>query len=180
MKMRFSIDGREHDVGSCVTGNDLDLVVDGKVYRADVRRDDGHRQTVTIDGRPHRVVVARDGDRFFIHAHGRVWQVQPVDPLALSGADGAHADRIQAPMPGTVVSVAVAPGAIVAEGDPILVIESMKLETTIRAPHRATVDRLPVSTGDSFDKGAVLVGFAPEPGPVDDGARSDSPAGEGD
>ncbi len=80
----------------------------------------------------------------FVHMDGRTYEVGRVDPAErLAGSDGgASDDRLVAPMPGVVVSVAVKPGDAVEEGQPLLVIESMKLETTLTAP-RATGGSLP-------------------------------------
>ena len=65
-------------------------------------------------------------------------------------------------MPGTVVRVDVAVGDHVATGDPLVVIESMKLETTIRAWHDGTVSAVHVTAGQSFERDAVLVTLAAE------------------
>ncbi|WP_244649529.1 acetyl-CoA carboxylase biotin carboxyl carrier protein subunit [Neoaquamicrobium sediminum] len=63
---------------------------------------------------------------------------------------------------GVVVSVAVKPGDIVAAGQPLLVIESMKLETTLAAPRDGVVAEIPFAAGDSFGLKDVLAQLAPE------------------
>jgi 3-methylcrotonyl-CoA carboxylase alpha subunit len=60
-------------------------------------------------------------------------------------------------MPGTVVALKVAPGDAVTAGTVLIVIESMKLETQIRASQDGIVERLHVKDGDSFDRDALLV-----------------------
>ena len=67
-----------------------------------------------------------------------------------------------APMPGVVVSVAFKPGDAVKEGQPLLVIESMKLETTLSAPRDGVIAEMPFAAGDSFGLKAVLAQLAPE------------------
>ncbi len=62
-----------------------------------------------------------------------------------------------APMPGTVLSVAVKEGAAVAQGDLLLVLEAMKMEHRVTAPHDGTVSALPVTPGARVDAGATLV-----------------------
>jgi biotin carboxyl carrier protein len=59
-------------------------------------------------------------------------------------------------MPGVVVSLHTAIGRPVAEGDALLVIESMKLQMTIAAPTAGVVAELPLAVGQTFQRGAVL------------------------
>jgi propionyl-CoA carboxylase alpha chain len=61
-----------------------------------------------------------------------------------------------APMPGTVVAVAVEAGADVRAGDPVLVLEAMKMQHTVRAPDDGVVSELPVKAGDQVAAGTVL------------------------
>lgn len=60
-----------------------------------------------------------------------------------------------------MVSISVAPGDAVAEGQPLLVIESMKLETTITAPRDGIVAEVPFATGASFGGKEVLLRLEP-------------------
>ena len=59
-------------------------------------------------------------------------------------------------MPGTVVAVHAGVGDAVAEGQPLLVLEAMKMQHTINAPHAGTVIELDVAVGDQVNGGAVL------------------------
>ena len=60
-------------------------------------------------------------------------------------------------MPGTIVSVNVEPGKAIKKGDVLVVLEAMKMENEIMAPHDATVAAIHVSKGDSVDSGSPLV-----------------------
>jgi propionyl-CoA carboxylase alpha chain len=72
------------------------------------------------------------------------------------------AGSLLAPMPGTVVSVAVASGDHVEAGQPLLVLEAMKMEHVITAGAAGTVAELNVSAGDTVAQGAVLVAVHPD------------------
>ena len=76
---------------------------------------------------------------------------------ARAGA-GALAGSLEAPMPGTVLLVHVADGDAVAEGDVLLVLESMKMELSITAPHAGTVEGLALRPGDRVALEQPLVG----------------------
>jgi acetyl/propionyl-CoA carboxylase alpha subunit len=70
---------------------------------------------------------------------------------------GGESSTLVAPMPGTVIRVAVRAGQTVAAGDPLLVLEAMKMETPLTSPYDATVKSVHVEEGDRVDRGALLV-----------------------
>jgi acetyl/propionyl-CoA carboxylase alpha subunit len=74
----------------------------------------------------------------------------------LGGPRHGH-DEIRSVIPGRVVAVDVVEGAIVAGGDRLLVVEAMKMQNEIRAPHDGTVVRVAVSAGGTVEIGSVLV-----------------------
>jgi acetyl/propionyl-CoA carboxylase alpha subunit len=83
----------------------------------------------------------------------------PPDVDAAAHAHGARAgsSTITAPMPGTVIKVNVHEGSTVEAGDPLVVLEAMKMETPLLAPYDATVKNVHVEEGDRVAGGAVLV-----------------------
>ena len=123
---------------------------------------DGIEGELMIDGRRENVLVVLDGELIHVHAAGGTYTLRHLDPVRrfADAEAGGGADVARAPMPGTVVRLAVEVGQAVAVGDPLLVIESMKLETTIRAWHDGHVAALHVETGQSFERDAVLVTLA--------------------
>ncbi len=77
-------------------------------------------------------------------------------PRFVDPADQVAGGSLLAPMPGSVVRLAVQQGSQVAAGDPVLVLEAMKMQHTITAPHDGVVTDLPVSEGSQVAAGAVL------------------------
>ncbi|MGQ2923762.1 MAG: acetyl-CoA carboxylase biotin carboxyl carrier protein subunit, partial [Hydrogenophaga sp.] len=76
-------------------------------------------------------------------------------------AGGASAAReLRAPFNGKLIAVHAAPGASVARGEPLLVIESMKLEHTLAAPRDLTVEAVAVVAGQQVSPGQRLITFA--------------------
>jgi biotin carboxyl carrier protein len=119
---------------------------------------------LTVDGSNERIVYVVDEDTVHIHLGGRSYAVRYVDPLVALAveADAAGHHVARAPMPGVVVSVKAAVGERVAAGTVVAVIESMKLETAIRAAQDGIVEKIHVKAGESFDRDAALVTLSRE------------------
>lgn len=150
---RFQFDGASH-CAQHEPGSDRVRVDDAIVT---VRPDGDGRFVTVLDGRAERLHAVADGDRVWVHWQGRAFALERIDPTRAGGAgDAEAAGTAHAPMPGVVVSLLAAPGQAVAQGDALLVIESMKLQTTVCAAIDGTVAELPFAVGQSFQRGAVL------------------------
>jgi acetyl/propionyl-CoA carboxylase alpha subunit len=121
---------------------------------------------LTVDGEATEILLASDGDLTHVHVDGATWTVRYIDPvLRHAGHAGGDADDVaKAPMPGVAIAVLVSEGQDVALGTTLVVIESMKLETAIKAWRDGTVAAVQVAVGQSFERGAALVTLAPDPG----------------
>jgi biotin carboxyl carrier protein len=156
----FDLDGVMHELWLAPTPTGYHLhVVDGGSGPVAFADDGTGHGRLTLAGVSEAVAFAIDGDVIHIHMRGRTRSLRYVDPLrALASADTDDGHNVaRAPMPGTVVALKVAAGDTVAAGAVLMVIESMKLETQIRASQDGTVERLHVREGDSFDRDAILV-----------------------
>lgn len=163
MRHAFDIAGTETEVWLSRDGDTYRLCGDAGTARVSLAFA-GHEGELTIDGRSEKIVIVLDGEFIHVHAAGGNHTLRHLDPARrFADADaGGGADVARAPMPGTVVRVAVEVGQPVATGEPLLVIESMKLETTIRAWHEGHVAAIHVAAGQSFERDAVLVTLASE------------------
>ena len=162
MNLQISIDGAPlRDVLLTRTERGATIWIDGRAHRATLSPH-GKGYKVTLEDRAEDVWLAVDHDHVYVHAFGRSWHIEVIDPLDRSKELGDQADTLTAPMPGTVVTIAVESGEEVISGQPLVVIESMKMQSEFVAWREGVVDRIHVSVGDTFDRGAVLVALAPE------------------
>ena len=122
----------------------------------------GARVAVLVEGGPADWVVVLRGRRIGVSVRGHRDQLL-ADTSRLRGARHRPAE-VRATLPGLVLRVLVQPGDVIAEGDPLLTLQAMKMENEIRATHRGRVVAVEVAPGEAIATGAVLVRLAdPEP-----------------
>jgi acetyl-CoA/propionyl-CoA carboxylase biotin carboxyl carrier protein len=123
---------------------------------------DGLRSTFALvtDNAPS---AAASGPVIWLGIDGDSWAVHPYDPVADRTADAAaHHGALTAPMPGTVTVVKTSVGDQVRRGQALLVLEAMKMEHVIAAPHDGTVSELPVAAGGTVAMEQLLAVVLPE------------------
>ncbi|RMF25769.1 MAG: hypothetical protein D6760_00240 [Deltaproteobacteria bacterium] len=118
----------------------------------------GRYVVFTLDGRRYRLPFVRSGGRIHVGAGGHDFDFSPADDDASAdeGA-GGFTPEVVAPMPGKVLDVLVAEGDTVREGQPLLLIEAMKMEQTLRAGADAVVRSVHAEPGAMVGPGQVLV-----------------------
>ena len=138
---RVQVGETRFDARAVLEGSSLRVELDDVQHRATVLREDAGAV-------PRLVLLDVQGEqRFDVH-----------DELASALArDEQVPGSLLAPMPGQVIAVHVEVGATVAAGDALLVLEAMKMEHTIRAPHDGVVQRVAFAAGDRVEEGVVLV-----------------------
>jgi 3-methylcrotonyl-CoA carboxylase alpha subunit len=113
--------------------------------------------TLTLDGAQSRAVVLAHGETLAVFIGGEGWRLERIDPLAPPDGADPQGGRLSAPMPGRVVQLLVAAGDAVRQGQPLIVIEAMKMEHTIAAPRDGTVEAVRYAPGDLVEEGAELI-----------------------
>ena len=141
---RLHVDGADH----------VQVAVQGPPHAAQVRIGEGDPvpasvdgDAVTIAGRTGRWSRAVAGDTVWLHGEGRTWRLVEEQLRVRADSADAHAGDVRSPMPGTVIAVQVAPGEVVAAGQALVIVEAMKMEHTLSAPHDGTIAELSVSVG---------------------------------
>ncbi|WP_248962737.1 acetyl/propionyl/methylcrotonyl-CoA carboxylase subunit alpha [Sphaerisporangium perillae] len=140
-------------------------VGDAPAVQARLARGDGE-VIVTLDGLTTRFSCARDGAAVWLGRDGRSYAIIPHeagDRGDHAGAGGAGDGVVRSPMPGTVLLVKVVPGERVTEGQPLMIVEAMKMEHTVTAPADGVVAELAVRAGQPVDMDAVLAVVRDEP-----------------
>lgn len=112
---------------------------------------------ITVNGVTYDVQVEEVGETTAVASAPAV-SAPAVAPAKVEKKPAATGGTpVNAPMPGTILSVNVNEGQSVKKGDVLVVLEAMKMENEIKAPTDATVSSVAVQKGESVDTGAVLV-----------------------
>jgi acetyl-CoA/propionyl-CoA carboxylase biotin carboxyl carrier protein len=121
---------------------------------------------LSYGGRTVRFAYAADGPVTWLGRGGAAWAIGEAPPAALRGARAGSADgTVRSPMPGTVLTILVAVGDAVTAGQPVLVVEAMKMEHTVTAPVDGTVTELAAKAGQQVPMDETLAVI--EPGAAD-------------
>ncbi len=149
-KFSGTLDGKSF---SCDVINDrpnhYHVLRDGVSYLVEIEKNDLETKQVTLKVNGHRYVLeAKDKYDELLHSLG-------LDALAT-----VKVNELKAPMPGLVLDIRVAVGQTIAKGDPLVVLEAMKMENILKSPADVTIKKIIAQKGNAVEKGQVLILFA--------------------
>ena len=164
--MRWMIrgDGEARQVDVEDAGDHFEVVVDGQTHRVEVLRLDGCFASLryTDSGRSFRITYLQRGDGSWrLGVAQREFDLEVLTPAQAAGeAAGVRESgpsRIVAPIPGKVVAVKVAPGDQVEPGQPLVVLEAMKMENELACEQAGKVTAVHAAAGTTVETGQLLV-----------------------
>ncbi len=163
MKYFVNVNGRDHEVEVVERAGDLVVSIHGRLTDSHYHEVDRHGQiALLMEGRGFAVSVAGKRNELDVTLAGHAYKVEIEDERERA-AHAAERERhkggglVKAVMPGVVVEVNVAEGDVVAEGQPLLILEAMKMQNEIGAPGEGRVKRIHVEQGVAVAAGAKLV-----------------------
>ncbi len=166
MKLKRVGDPREFEVE--IVSRDGDTVrvrLDGVEIVAQFSAAADGGGTLTVGAHRYRTFASRRRDSIAVSVGPASFEFKRAEDSVRRLAHGLAAPEITAPMPGKVLNVMVKDGDLVEAGQPLVVIEAMKMETTLAAESAAIVKRVRVEIGQMVDHGAVLIELSPPPTP---------------
>jgi len=120
------------------------LRVGSSLYKIDNIEYDTHTVTFTLNGRWCSVDVRNEQELL-------------LDRLGFKTAGEIGEGELNAPMPGKILEILVAEGDEVELGDPLAILEAMKMENELKAPIKGTISSITAAEGDSLDKNALIL-----------------------
>lgn len=143
--------------------------IDGKDFNLDITEVKQNSFHVLSDNRSYNIEVLKadhQAKTFTISVNGNTYRLELKDKydellhqLGMDNVAGAKVSEIKAPMPGLVLNIVVEEGSVVKKGDPILVLEAMKMENILKSPADGTVKKINVKKGVAVEKNQVLINF---------------------
>jgi len=144
-------------------GDRLYIKRDGTECVADMVRLGNKRYSLILNGRSHEIGAdfASDGYIIFSGSRSARYVVEDYEIARMKKKAGiddrARLKIVAAPMPGLIVTVNCKPGDKIKKGEPLLVMEAMKMENDIKSPVPGKIKAVSVSAGENVDKGQTLV-----------------------
>ena len=163
MKYFVSVNGHEHEVVLTERLGELLVEVDGEAMDLVYEEVDALGQVLALQGdTSFGVSIEGDSHRAGITIAGHFYDIEIEDEreraaLAAARADGGGGALVKSVMPGVVVNLLVAEGDVVEEGQPLLVLEAMKMQNEIAAPATGEVRLIHVKEGEAVAAGAKLM-----------------------
>ena len=116
---------------------------------------------LTLDGMKSHVVAVIEGHELYLRTRNSRFDLHWVDPFGGDDEEQVGEDKIVAPLPGTVVALLAEVGAMLEKGAPILTLEVMKMEQTLRAPFAGVLKVIKCKVGDIVQEGVELAEVEP-------------------
>ena len=116
---------------------------------------------VTLGGVKSRVVALIEGQELYLRTRNGRFELHWVDPFGGETEEQTGEDKIVAPLPGTVVALLAEEGVTLEKGAPILTLEVMKMEQTLRAPFAGVLKKIKCKVGDIVQEGVELAELEP-------------------
>ena len=145
----ITLDGAPYDCDiSQLSESQYHVIKDNKSYNIEVVDTNFEDKTALLDinGKKHEVSVKDKLDAL-------------LEKLGMNNVGGSKVNEIKAPMPGLILSISVEEGTEVKKGDPLLILEAMKMENVIKAPGEGQVKKIRAKEGDSVEKNEVIIQF---------------------
>ncbi|MGC8755610.1 MAG: acetyl-CoA carboxylase biotin carboxyl carrier protein subunit [bacterium] len=166
--MNIELDSREHTVDvTQIQGNQCRCNIDGKEYIVDfcLIKSDNNLKVYSIisEGKSYEVILFRSKEFDTVYVNGNQYTVRLGNHLGFNKKKEKklHEDKgvfhISATIPGKIIAVKVNSGAIVKKGEPLVVIEAMKMENELRSPTDGKITNVYVKAGDKVESNAPLI-----------------------
>ena len=135
------------------------IEVDDQSYLVSTENEKSEPFKLTIDGNVSSALVLRHQDLYLVATDSERYEFVAVQPFAFEHAEESASGRLTALMPGRIVKVMVNVGDIVANGQPLLIMEAMKMEHTINSPREGKIEKVFYKVDDIVAADAALFTF---------------------
>ena len=146
-----------------------EIKVDEELFEWDIQHISGNLYHLIRKGNSYRLEVVSSlpaEKKFILKINGQKLEVQLKDrydllleKLGMSDLSSRKISQVKAPMPGLILAIKVQEGAEVKKGDPIMILEAMKMENVLKSPGDGIIKAIKVKQGQSVEKNQILIQF---------------------
>jgi 3-methylcrotonyl-CoA carboxylase alpha subunit len=160
--VRLTDGGTDRNVAVRYRAKGWHMTIDGRSLDVDAGFESDGSIAASLNGRRAQARVLCVSGDLVVLMQGRSYAFTPHDPLEAGEHAHEGAADLRAPMPGKIVQIMAKAGDKVRRGQPLAIIEAMKMEHTLASPGDLTVKAAPFAKGDQVNEGAVIVSFEEE------------------
>lgn len=137
----------------------LEAEINGEKIAVDFRQIDENYLSVIIGGKSFGIGVLKRGKCLDVFLDGELYEFEPISEKERQGAAGVLSgmQQIKSPMPSRVVKILKKDNEEVQEGEGVIVIEAMKMESELKSPIQGKIKEVKVKEGDAVESGTVLL-----------------------
>lgn len=166
MKYVTLVNGERYEIE---VGSDGGILVNGQTHDVDFLNLGGSLYSIITENKSLEAVIDEDEDKIAVMMDGRLFETQVLDERAMlllqrRGGLSSSSGEVHAPMPGLIVLVTAEIGQRVAQGDTLVILESMKMQNELKSPVDGLVTAIHAEAGQAVDKNSLLVEIAPAAG----------------
>ena len=163
MKYVTLVNGERYEIE---VGSDGGILVNGEAHDVDFLNLGGSLYSIITENKSLEAVIDDDEDKIAVMMDGRLFETQVLDERAMlllqrRGGLSSSSGEVHAPMPGLIAVVTAAVGQAVAQGDTVVILESMKMQNELKSPVDGIVTAIHVAAGEAVDKNSLLIEILP-------------------
>ena len=134
----------------------LDLIAKGNAQYHVLENNQSYQVSVqSFDKATKKMTIIVNGNAYSLTIEDQYDQL--VKKMGLSAGKAKKLKNIKAPMPGLILDVLVQPGQAIQEGDPLLILEAMKMENVLKAEGEGIIKSIEVNKSDAVEKGQTII-----------------------
>ena len=170
MEYEFTFGDNQYTVNieKVISGNSIKVKanISGESLSLDASPVMANCYLISSENRNLRVYAASDDSHVFLHINGHVVKLGKItgdqQKFSREGMEFGARDQITTPMPGKIVKILVAEGEKVVLKQPLVIVESMKMENEIKSPANGTVKSIHFKAGDLVESGQPIIKLIPD------------------
>lgn len=163
MTYSFKLDNQIYKVNIEQEENSLVVEINGEEHPVEYTRLDENLYSIIINGKSLTIGTFKQGKNIQVFYDGNLYELEAISEREHSRSGGFGSGlEIISPMPSRVVKLLKSEGEDVEEGEAVVVVEAMKMESELKAPQAGKIKTIKINEGDAVEANALLVVLSDE------------------